>query len=324
MKKLFLIISVILVVMVSCKKEEQTLTKQQIIPINNQPSNSTVVNEKKFSKEIIVSDESKQNTAFYRIWSDDEKILADYLNAVEFKLNTTNKSIIEPTGDVPLLKDKNQPDLANYDLTQKPQITIELVNTNLQNNVKSYSLEITKTAKDYLIGYPIDYITSRPFIGIVHTGNGYPILARFEKRDTWHTGWSYYGSNFFLYPTSYFNYPYYNTMTGGDLYRRGVIVWPDRRQTSQNYTYSFWENELRGRDCTIGWYDGSNCGVGTPPSGTTAFIYANYFYYTPISGNQCPYPGSWFDGANCAVRSIPSNCSPFIWANNWYVKPDLL
>lgn len=71
----------------------------------------------------------------------------------------------------------------------------------------------------------------------------------------------------------------------------------------------------------IGSYDSVNCWIGQPPSGTTAFIYAANFYYTPVSGNQCPRPGSWFDTVNCFVTAIPPQTRPFIWANMWYVEP---
>lgn len=71
---------------------------------------------------------------------------------------------------------------------------------------------------------------------------------------------------------------------------------------------------------SIGSFDGANCYVGKPPAGTTAFIWANNFYYTPVAGNQCPQPGSWFDGANCFVLTIPAQTTPFIYANSWYVN----
>lgn len=76
----------------------------------------------------------------------------------------------------------------------------------------------------------------------------------------------------------------------------------------------------------IGSYDGANCWVGKPPSGTNAFIWSNNFYYSPVYGattpaTKCPLPGSWFDTANCFVKSIPPGTSPFIWSNMWYVKP---
>jgi hypothetical protein len=70
----------------------------------------------------------------------------------------------------------------------------------------------------------------------------------------------------------------------------------------------------------LGVYDGANCNVGQPPAGTTAFIYANNFYYTPLPVNLCPVPGSWYDGANCFVTTIPSQALPFIYKNNWYVN----
>lgn len=83
---------------------------------------------------------------------------------------------------------------------------------------------------------------------------------------------------------------------------------------------NFNQNPSLTPTCPCGNYDGANCYVGTAPSGTSAFIYSNNFYYTPVNGNQCPLPGSSFDGANCFVRSIPSNTTGFIYNNSWYVQ----
>ncbi len=69
-----------------------------------------------------------------------------------------------------------------------------------------------------------------------------------------------------------------------------------------------------------GSYDGANCKIGTPPNGTNAFIWEDNYYYTPLPGNSCPYPGSWYDGANCFVKKIPEGVKPFIWSNNWYYE----
>ena len=70
-----------------------------------------------------------------------------------------------------------------------------------------------------------------------------------------------------------------------------------------------------------GWFDGANCQIGTPPAGTTAFIWGGNYYYTPLPPpNRCPYPGSWFDSANCFVQVVPAGVQPFIWSNYWYYK----
>lgn len=70
-----------------------------------------------------------------------------------------------------------------------------------------------------------------------------------------------------------------------------------------------------------GTFDGANCYVGTPPSGESAFIWSNKYYYTPVGASGCPYPGSNYDGANCFVSNIPSNTIGFIWNNKWYYHP---
>ncbi|HXU35152.1 MAG TPA: hypothetical protein VN937_02230 [Blastocatellia bacterium] len=75
----------------------------------------------------------------------------------------------------------------------------------------------------------------------------------------------------------------------------------------------------------IGSYDGANCFVGRPPTGTTAIVlsipfgfHPRFFSWTPGSVN-CP---TWFDGtAPCAQRAVPLGTIPFIFANNWYVNP---
>ena len=67
-----------------------------------------------------------------------------------------------------------------------------------------------------------------------------------------------------------------------------------------------------------GYYDGANCQIGEAPVDTTAFIYANNFYYTAVPTDNCPYPGSHWDGANCKVSDVPPGAFGFIWANHWY------
>lgn len=67
-----------------------------------------------------------------------------------------------------------------------------------------------------------------------------------------------------------------------------------------------------------GTWDTANCHIGFAPAGTSAFIWGGNYYYSPLPGNSCPYPGSWFDGANCFVQEVPEGVQPFIWANGWY------
>lgn len=67
-------------------------------------------------------------------------------------------------------------------------------------------------------------------------------------------------------------------------------------------------------DCSIGSNDGANCFIAAAPAGTTPFIYAGNFYYSPLPGSSCPV--GWFDGANCYVMSVPAG--GFIYANNFY------
>lgn len=66
-----------------------------------------------------------------------------------------------------------------------------------------------------------------------------------------------------------------------------------------------------------GW-DGANCYRGTPPAGTTPFIYNGGLYYTALPGNQCPMSGSWYDSANCYAGHPPAGTTPFIYNGDLY------
>lgn len=70
-----------------------------------------------------------------------------------------------------------------------------------------------------------------------------------------------------------------------------------------------------------GWFDGANCQIGQAPSGTSAFIYQNSFYYTYSNGaTKCPLAGSYDDSANCFVQNVPSGVNAFIYNNHWYYE----
>ena len=92
MKKLFQIslIAAILALM-SCEKEIQVLESEAPVEILK----SQFQNEGKFKKEIIVTDDSGKNQAFYAIYSDDEQLLTDYLKANQMSLKINNKEFDE-------------------------------------------------------------------------------------------------------------------------------------------------------------------------------------------------------------------------------------
>jgi hypothetical protein len=208
-------------------------------------------------------------------------------------------------------------------------MTFDIITSNLEDYVKTYSIEveqIKEKSTNFLFGDIYTYKDNN-FIGITHSGWGYEIIVRPRYLKHWYSlSWKDLWSNpnsVMLYDTwAYVNNDYY------DFYRIAFIVYWHLYQTTQNYRVVYSINDFRNNDCSyIGSYDGANCYVGTPPSGTTAFMYPDNkgaFYYTALPGNQCPYPGSWFDGANCYAIDIPSACDGFIYNNSWYVKTDLV
>jgi trypsin len=68
-------------------------------------------------------------------------------------------------------------------------------------------------------------------------------------------------------------------------------------------------------------FDGANCYAGTPPAGTTPFVYSGKLYYTPAPGPSCPMSGSAFDGANCYRGTPPAGTTPFVYGGNLYYTP---
>ncbi|MFW6224854.1 MAG: hypothetical protein ACOC4B_01145, partial [Bacteroidota bacterium] len=178
-------------------------------------------------------------------------------------------------------------------------------------------------------GFPVGYNTKNDFIGAVHRGSGYEFVAKLQYKSKWWKAWDYLtvnGANaWYIYPSGY-NY-YCALDERYDFYKRGVVIYPHYYQSGINYHIAYSANDFRGRTCEIGTYDYNvygECYVGTSPAGTTPFVYAHNFYYTPINGNQCPRPGSYFDGSNCFVMDIPEECEPYTWQRNWLVKSNKL
>jgi hypothetical protein len=305
----------IIIIFFSCTKEDQKL--------NMKNSDASIGTEGKFVKEIVVYDENLENSAYFRISSDTEQFLNDYLNSFTLTLRTDNNFI----PDLKLDENKNgsvDPEKRdNYNLSSEPMVIVELITANLNNDVTNYYLELQSNqlrSTDWVMGTPVGYITSNNFIGVVHYEEGYEILVQKRYKDHWYSSWKNYGSTYWVGKYYLQYWLYYNL---GDYYRRGLVVYPCLYQQYTNYFIAYSNEEFRGNECAIGSWDNRNCCVGTPPSGTTAFMYPNNhgnFYYTPVNGNQCPRPGSYFDGNNCFVISIPSSTWGFIYNNKWYVK----
>ncbi len=333
-KTLQLTLIAALITFMSCGKEESILQKE----VGTETSNSIAQSDGKFKKEIIVTDESGKNQAFYAIYSDDENLLSEYLMAHELSLKINEE-------DVEMLKSSdlsNQKQLKssneNFNLNQEPKIIIELVTVNLQSDVVSYSLELKnsqlKSTNDYIFGYPVSYRTRNDFIGVVHRQNGYEILVRIIYKSKWLSSWKYLtdgGANAWFVGRTYAQY-YAAFGEDYNVYKRGLVIYPHLYQTSTNYHIAYSRNDFRGTNCIIGTYDYNNygeCYVGTSPVGTQAFVWGPdsnnlSFYYTPINGNQCPSPESFFDGANCFVMAVPAGCEPYTWERNWLVKSEIL
>lgn len=321
-KVLQLSLIVVFLALMSCEKKQ--ISQNEIeTEVSSIGENSPGL----FKKEVIVTDESGQNSLFIAIYSDLESAIEEYLNNTELSLILEEKEIIEKIKQNSEVSDiSTKGDIQPPKVEKEHSVVVEIVRTNLETNVEAYSLEVkTKenNTKDFQYGTYADYSSSSDFAGIVHGGTGYNLWVSTQYKNNWLSGWTtvYAG---YLYPTSTY-YAYVDTY---DTYRTGIGVYLDARQGSQNYVMTFTKSNYYSHTCAIGSYDYNNygeCYLGTAPVGTSAFFYTfasgnTYSYYTPLSGNSCPLPGSSFDGANCRVQLIPPGCYTYTWQRNWLVQ----
>lgn len=325
MKKLFILINVaLLIFFASCEKNEQIATENE-----TKISDSKIDCEGQFKKEIIVKDKSGKNSVYFAIYSDDQNLLESYLKSHNFDLIVStddNVSFSQPTNDV-----RPKSSTKDFAVEQKPAIIVDEITSNLQNDVSSYYLEVKrkelKSSNGFLFGTPVGYTTKKSFIGIAHKGFGHILMVQLRYKENWwninwHTIEAGGANTKVVYQTG--SDSHICMGSSYNVYKRGITVFPHLYQYQTNYIIAYYRNDYRGQNCSLGTYDTWNCYVGSAPEGTEAFIWENNFYYSPVNGNQCPYPGSHYDGVNCHVMTIPDDCEPFIYNNNWYVEPDVI
>lgn len=127
---LILIASIALILPQGCEKTNESILSNE----NSQIKNELFDNEVK--KELVLKDESGENSVFITIYSDNINNLETFLNSHELKLVTTiseySKEVFKSNN---LEQDNSKKSLTNYDLEAKPKIYIEVVYTNFKKDV---------------------------------------------------------------------------------------------------------------------------------------------------------------------------------------------
>lgn len=338
MKKLLTIL--FLIILFSCSKTE-------IESINNTLVSEYINEYGKYQKELIVYDQSKENSLFFVIHSDAPGAIDDFLKRNELTLivNFDETNIELKSGIINESKSNlNDGERISQEIFDK-RVNVQLITENIQNNVKEYFLHVEskniqlKSSFPFHANYSVSYKTEphAKFIGVVNygvpwdTSEHWDIYCFLEKTNSWLAGWDVlWHGRLYGYGWPYFARLDYTSYSSSPYYKLGALVYDHPQVPVRNYYVAFEKNNFRGRSCSIGVFDTRNCYVGTAPSGTTAFMYPNNtgnFYYTPIDGNQCPYvpyPNSGFDTQNCYVVSIPAGTVGFIMDNKWFVKSELI
>ncbi len=270
----------------------------------------------KYIKEIIItSGDNDNNYAFFRVIGENEQHVIDYLASHSLRLFKDIKvdDIFEIELDI--AKNGIKPNEIIDDEIFGQEIIIELVTASIVDENNRFYLEVKKNGYKFPYEFNTLFTTTGSFLGLVLYENRY-IHYQPQYRSCYLCFWEH-GAIWPLGSSSLM----YTWLNRGSNYKIGLRVYS--HQTTDYYIAYNHEN-FRGSECSIGTWDTRNCYVGTPPSGTTAFMYPDNrgtFYYTPVNGNQCPLPGSWFDQHHCSFVNIPGEETyGFIWNNMWYVK----
>jgi hypothetical protein len=309
------------------------------------PDESSVVTQKsvftesdKYTKDILVKDSSGNNQAIYAISGKDSISVNQFIAAHEMSLKIESPVIESKSA----LKSRPNTIATTIDTTVIPSVWVELISQKLDASVTNFSLCL-KTKKSHMksgwtAGPYIGYSTTGPFLGIVRNEDWYNDqgltwigfsywMSRLEKYTPFVSSHSAGGG--WLYPSSLY-YANFSLLYVG-VWEKMMAVMEDANDYARygiNYKVVYSIDNFRGTSCSMGGYDGMNCQIASPPSGTTAFIYSfgagqTYFYYTPLPGNRCPV-GNGFDGMNCQYTRVPEAYQPFIYNNTFYVRSDLL
>jgi len=319
-KLLFLLMLGMFVALQSCDKKELQTEKEKVI----EEVGISQINDEyegQFKKEFTVSD-NNGNTAFFVAYSKNKDELNEFVDNTELSLNTNNVNIESIKQSPENAQNINNPNKSNFNEDDNNGITIELVTTNLKNDINGFSLNIKESFNEKRIRTKTFNTTSN-LIGVVNNGTR-GFYAQTKSRNCWLCNW--HRNDFKWVDRNWFNNQHYIEKNSNN-YQIGIKI---KYLSQYNYDYNiiYSANSLRGNTCSIGTLVSNNstyCLVATSPKYTHAFMWptnTGNFYYTPINTNKCPMPGTWFDGANCYVCDIPTTTYGFVIARKMYVKTE--
>lgn len=320
MKRILLLTSLFAGLVFSACQSNSLLDKQ-----SNDTDLLTSDSEWEFTKDLTLT--NGNNTAYLRICSNYEDSLNNYLEGIDISLIIRTYENMEENKQLEEIFSPYENQIVdgldkNNLSFQEPSVIIQHLGCNLEPNVYSHSIRFAPKLLKAFNPIPIEAhetpVENR-FIGIVaEADGGVNLYVKTMFKTSWYSSWTQFAIGTTLTRPGYI-YKYADFVP----YKLRMQLYRDTEDRVYP-TYDFFDvvNDFQrtGTNCLIGSYDGATCYVGTPPSGTTAFISSgNKFYYTPVNGNQCPLAGSSYDGANCFVANVPEYAVASVWNNKWYV-----
>ena len=222
----------------SCTENQENLLKKETSSVPYEFFENEV------KKELVLTDESGDNTVFLAIYSDNINRLESFINSYDLKLITLvdeRSSIIFNSKNQ--VSDNVEKHLANNDLEQEPKIYIEVVYENLTEGINRYFIDLKSKVnkKAFVFGMPIGFITSNDFIGTVHLGWGSEYLVQFRYKDHWYSGWEtlWIGgvNSWWVWPSSS-----YWASFSRSTWKLELVLYPDLFQTETNYRVVYQSN----------------------------------------------------------------------------------
>jgi hypothetical protein len=194
-KSTFLMLVIQIIALAACQKEDSfESTKNEVSVYNDEYG--------KYRKEIVVYDETKQNSLFLLIHSDYPGAVEEYLDAHTLTLGSDIREADTNYSTTINTETEIENGAITIEIPEESierQVYVELITENIQEpssyfylNVEYKKNELKST--NFIFGESTTYTTTGDFLGVVHagywnddSGDEYDMYVYLEKKDYWYS-----------------------------------------------------------------------------------------------------------------------------------------